>query len=40
MEEEMTTHFNVLAWRIPCTEDPGLAIIRRVTKIRDATEAT
>jgi len=23
LEEEMATHFSVLAWRIPCTEEPG-----------------
>ena len=23
LEEEMTTHSNVLAWRIPWTEEPG-----------------
>ena len=40
MEEEMATHSNVFAWRIPCREEPGLAIVHKVTKIRDATEAT
>ena len=23
LEKEMATHSNILAWRIPCTEDPG-----------------
>ena len=23
LEEEMATHFSVLAWRIPWTEEPG-----------------
>ena len=23
MEKEMTTHFSVLAWKIPWTEEPG-----------------
>ena len=23
LEEEMATHFSILAWRIPWTEDPG-----------------
>ena len=23
LEEEMTTHFSRLAWKIPWTEDPG-----------------
>ena len=23
LEEEMATHSSVLAWRIPCTEEPG-----------------
>ena len=23
MEKEMATHSNSLAWRIPCTEEPG-----------------
>ena len=23
LEEEMTTHSNILAWRIPRTEEPG-----------------
>ena len=23
MEKEMTTHFSILAWRIPWTQEPG-----------------
>ena len=23
LEEEMATHSSILAWKIPCTEDPG-----------------
>ena len=23
LEEEMVTHSSILAWRIPCTEEPG-----------------
>ena len=23
LEKEMATHFSILAWEIPCTEDPG-----------------
>ena len=23
LEEEMATHFRILAWRIPSTEEPG-----------------
>jgi len=23
LEEEMATHSSILAWRIPCTEEPG-----------------
>ena len=24
LEKEMATHSSILAWRIPCTEDPGM----------------
>ena len=24
LEEEMATHFSILAWKIPCTEEPGM----------------
>ena len=23
LEKEMATHFSILAWRIPCAEEPG-----------------
>jgi len=23
LEKEMATHFSLLVWRIPCTEEPG-----------------
>ena len=32
LEEEMATHFSILAWRIPYTEDPGGSIDRGVAK--------
>ena len=32
LEEEMTTHSSVLAWRIPWTEEPGGATVHGVTK--------
>ena len=32
LEKEMTTHCNILAWKIPCTEEPGRATVHGVTK--------
>ena len=32
LEEEMATHFSILAWRIPWTEEPGWAAVQRVAK--------
>ena len=32
LEEGMATHSNILAWRIPWTEDPGRATVHSVTK--------
>ena len=32
LEKGMATHFTVLAWRIPCTEEPG-----RLQSIRSQT---
>ena len=32
LEKEMTTHFRILAWSIPWTEEPGGLTIRKVTK--------
>ena len=31
---QVATHFCILAWRIPCTEEPGGLMIHRVTKSR------
>ena len=35
----MATHSNILAWRIPWTEEPGGATVHRVTEL-DMTEVT
>ena len=32
LEEEMATHSNILAWKIPWTEEPGGATVHGVTK--------
>ena len=33
LEEEMATHFSILAWNIPQTEEPGrLQSVHKVTK--------
>ena len=32
LEEGMATHFSILAWRIPWTEEPGGLQSQRVTK--------
>ena len=34
LEEEMATHSNILAWRIPWTEEPGQAIVDGVQRTR------
>ena len=39
LEEGMTTHSSILAWRIPWTEDPGGATVHRVAEL-DMTEMT
>ena len=31
LEKEMTTHFGILSWEIPWTEEPGGATVHRVT---------
>ena len=31
LEKEMATHFSILAWRIPWTEEPGGLTLHRVT---------
>ena len=32
LEEGMATHFSILAWRIPWTEEPGGTTVYRVAK--------
>ena len=32
LEQEMVTHSSILAWKIPCTEEPGWATVHGVTK--------
>ena len=32
LEKEMATHFGILAWEIPWTEEPGWATVHGVTK--------
>ena len=32
LEEGMATHFSILIWKIPWTEEPGWATVHRVTK--------
>ena len=34
LEEEMATHFSILAWKIPWTEDPGKLQSRGLQRIR------
>ena len=36
LEEEMATHSGILAWKIPCTEEPGRLQIHGVTKSQKA----
>ena len=39
MEEALATHFNILAWRIPWTEEPGgLQSMAAQSQTRQATE--
>ena len=38
LEEEMTTHFSIFAWRIPWTEEPGG--LQSMGLQRDTTKAT
>ena len=40
LEEEMATHSSVLAWRIPCTEEPGGLQSMGSKKKLDTTEHT
>ena len=32
LEKEMATHFSILAWKIPWTEEPGRATVHGITK--------
>ena len=36
----MATHFSILAWKIPWTEEPGRATVHGVAKESDTTEYT
>ena len=38
LEYEMATHFNILAWKIPWTEEPGG--LQTMGSQRDTTEVT
>ena len=38
LEKEMTTHSNILTWKIPWTEDPGGLQALGVTRELDTTE--
>ena len=33
MEKEMATHFSILAWRIPWTEEPGRVTVHGVARV-------
>ena len=35
LEEEMTTHFGILAWKVPWTEEPGWLQSIRLQRVRD-----
>ena len=37
LEKEMATHYNILAWKIPWTEEPAGLQSTRVTKEADTT---
>ena len=39
LEKEMETHSSLLAWEIPCMEEPGGATVHGVTKNRHNLEA-
>ena len=32
LEKEMATHYSILAWRIPWTEEPGRVTVHGVAK--------
>ena len=38
LEEEMATYSSILAWEIPCTEEPGGLMIHRVIFLYGALE--
>ena len=38
LEKGMATHFNILAWRIPRTEEPGRLQVHGVTEELNTTE--
>ena len=40
LEEGMATHYSILAWRIPWTEEPGGLYRRQGFKESDTTEVT
>ena len=40
LEEEMATHFNILAWRIPWTEEPGRLQSKRSQTVRHDGDTT
>ena len=35
LDKETATHSSILAWEIPCTEEPGGAAVHRVAKKSD-----
>ena len=37
LDKEMATHSTILSWRIPWTEEPGVAAVHGVTKELDVT---
>ena len=40
LEEGMATHSNILAWRIPWTEEPGGLQVMGLQRVEHMTEAT
>ena len=40
LEEEMATHSNILAWKIPWTEEPGRLPVQGITKESETNEHT
>ena len=33
LEKEMATHYSILAWEIPWTEEPGWATVHGITEL-------